>query len=139
MFLQLPMLLCPLLPRLRHLIGKLFVTLAQVLFACAVVGALGIHEVRLKRTVIRTRFDASCLSGINSKRILTALNVNATRLMVLDHFGAVLGGDWITTGKVQPDARMTGLQGATGTIDTVKWLPLVPNVFRTRLRPAVAP
>lgn len=59
--------------------------------------------------------------------------------MVLDHFGAVLGSDWITIGKVQANARVTGLQGATGTIDTVKWLALVPNVFRARLRPAVAP
>ena len=59
--------------------------------------------------------------------------------MVLDHFGSVLGGDWITIGKVQANARVTGLQGATGTIDTVKWLSLVPNVFRARLRPAVAP
>ena len=77
------------------------------------------------------------LSWINSKRILTALNVNAARL-ILDHFGAVLGRDWITVAIVQANARVAGLQGATGAIDTVKWLALVPNVFRARLGPAVA-
>ena len=48
LFLQLPMLLSPITPWFRHLIGKLLITLTQVSFTVTIVGSLGIHCVGLK-------------------------------------------------------------------------------------------
>ena len=70
-------------------------------------------------------------------QILTALNIDSS-VAILDNFCSVFGSDWITILEIEIDTSVTRVKCSACSVDAIKWLTLVTNVFCVGFGPTVA-